>query len=349
MAKGRPAEVKALRKFLESNGESEDVAFREHFYQIIRRLKTSIALEAFGVKLSADLELEASEGTRADRTLEIIEDRVRAAIQALKCESTHEPLVIVIDQLENIWSNDQASDSVIVGLLIAMKRLTSGQAAGGFPHVRCVVFLRTDIYDLLQFDEGDKLRGDEWRIDWNSARLLELVAVRAQASVGSNLTDKQLWAELFPPSVNGVRSSDYIVERTLMRPRDIIQLCNLCRDTAEKNGHDSIEDGDVSEASVQYSNWKLQDLAAEWRVNYPFLSDLFVLFQNGSYLISRRILAEKLRTMSEALQRRYPRYAGVFNVDSVLDILFAIGFLGVVRGGSSSSHTRKTLEFSRKK
>ena len=86
----------------------------------------------------------------------------------------------------------------------------------------------------------------------------------------------------------------FLISRTLMRPRDIIQLCNACRDTARNSRHERIDEGDIKKALALYSNWKLNDLQNEWSVNYPFLSDVFVLLANSSYLFNRTTFESSL-------------------------------------------------------
>jgi hypothetical protein len=151
---------------------------------------------------------------------------------------------------------------MVTGLLLASKDI-----AAKFAGVRCVVLLRTDIYDMLLFQDRDKFRGDEFRIDWNESDLLDLALIRARVSMGVSLEADELWGMIFPASIEGTPIQKYLVGRTLMRPREMIQLCNSCRDTAEKNGNSRIEESDVIEAVAQYSNWKLQDLMSEYRVN----------------------------------------------------------------------------------
>jgi hypothetical protein len=197
--------------------------------------------------------------------------------------------------------------------------------------VRCVVFLRTDIYDILQFPDKDKLHGDEMRIDWKPEGLFNVALLRASASLGREVTDSELFGRLFPSAVQGVMTNDYLANRTLLRPRDMIQFCNLCRDTAEKNGHTTVTASDVVEAEVQYSLWKLQDLANEYLVNYPFLGELFVLFQNSGYLVSRKMIEDRVASLQHALLRRYPDHFDVIRTPRIIDILFGIGFLGVRR------------------
>jgi len=148
-------------------------------------------------------------------------------------------------------------------------------------------------YDVLRFTERDKFRGDEMRIDWTTSSLLDVALIRAQASVGRSLASEELWDVLFPSSFAHTATPHYLVSRTLGRPRDLIQFANLCRDTAEKNGRPAVTGKDITEAEVQFSQWKLQDLAREYEINYPFLADLFILFQNSSYIMRLIQLAAK--------------------------------------------------------
>jgi len=182
------------------------------------------------------VELNApSEGLRTSNQLEVIERQILAALTDLSCPSDHTKLLLLVDQLEQVWSNDPQSDAMVTGLLLASKQVTSK-----FPRVGCVVFLRTDIYDILRFAERDKFRGDEMRIDWTPSSLLDVVLIRAQASIGRPITSEELWSGLFPAHFANSATPHYLVSRTLGRPRDLIQFANLCRDTAEKNGHSSI-------------------------------------------------------------------------------------------------------------
>jgi hypothetical protein len=322
----QPASVQALRKFLLANGEADDHRWHEKFWKVIQRLRASLSLEAFGAKVALDAGSMPSEGIRASGQVEIVEKHVLLALTDLKCPGTHRRPVLLIDQVEKVWSNDRDSEVMVAGLLQAAKHVQAKLRG-----VRCVVFLRTDIYDILQFPDKDKLHGDEMRIDWKPEGLFNVALLRASASLGREVTDSELFGRLFPSAVQGVMTNDYLANRTLLRPRDMIQFCNLCRDTAEKNGHTTVTASDVVEAEVQYSLWKLQDLANEYLVNYPFLGELFVLFQNSGYLVSRKMIEDRVASLQHALLRRYPDHFDVIRTPRIIDILFGIGFLGVRR------------------
>ncbi|WP_328768630.1 P-loop ATPase, Sll1717 family [Streptomyces sp. NBC_00286] len=332
-SESQPSSVAAVRKFLLENGEADDLNFHEKFWKVIKKLSSSLSLEAFGVKVGVNDQPTPGgappEGVRASGQLDVLEENIKIALDELQCPDGHPPIVLLIDQIEKVWSNDEDSDALVVGLLQAAKHVSRA-----FPQVRCAVFLRTDIYDFLQFGDRDKFRGDEMRIDWTPARLLELVRARATASLSREVTHDDLWRAVFSERVGKAKSDKYVIARTLMRPRDLIQFCNLCRDTAEKNGNRIIESSDIIEATTQYSNWKIADLVNEYLVNYPFLGDLFVLFQNTGYLFSRRTLASRFEAMQASFVGRYPQFSSALTVDGILDVLYAVGFIGVRRRGA---------------
>jgi DNA-binding CsgD family transcriptional regulator len=322
----QPAAVEALRKFLLANGEAADHRWHEKFWKVIQRLRASLSLEAFGAKVAFDAGPTPSEGVRASGQLEVVEKQILRALAELKCPASHRRPLLLVDQMEKVWSNDSDSEAMVAGLLQAAKNVHAR-----LPGVRCVVFLRADIYDILQFPDKDKLHGDEMRIDWTPEGLSNLALVRARASLGRDVANIELFGQLFPEKINGTPTDEYIINLTLLRPRDMIQFCNLCRDTAEKNGHAAVIASDVVEAEVQYSLWKLQDLANEYLVNYPFLGELFVLFQNSGYLVSRKEVEDRVASLQHTLLRRYPDYFDAIRAPRVIDILFGIGFLGVRR------------------
>jgi hypothetical protein len=323
-----PDSVKRLRKFLIDNGESSDLRVHEKFWKLVARLKASFTLEAFGIKVGA--EVGPSQGIRAHSQLDLLEEKIAACQRDLACDRSHRRLLLLVDQIEKIWINDRESDTMVTGLLLAAKH-----TAAAFGATQCITLLREDIYDLVQFADRDKFRGDETAIRWTKDTLLELIVRRVRVSVGADLGETDVWGKLFPRQVDDVDVRWYLVSRTLMRPRELIQLCNLCRDTAIKNGNSTISATDILEAEVQYSSWKLQDLIAEYRVNYPFLADLFVIFQSSAYLITRLALQQRITRVAEALASRYPQFSSVFNLDDALHLLYGIGFLGVLRDGVS--------------
>ncbi|MCX4811796.1 hypothetical protein OG601_14375 [Streptomyces sp. NBC_01239] len=337
----RPDSVKALARFLKQNGEAADGRFGDRLAQAVRGLQTSLSLEAFGFKAGLDLaQAPLSEGAQATRQLDVVEQGVAQAFTDLGCgtrdgsgepdaSGSHGPLLLMVDQLELVWSAETDSNSMVIGLLLAAKHAASLYGSA----VRVLLFLRADIYDSLHFGEGDKFRGDELRITWTEQALRDLALARARASAGAELTSETLWGELFPAAVEGEETATYLFRRCLPRPRDAIQFLNLCQETASLiHGRDRITEADVVQAGRQFSDWKLKDLALEYLVAHPFLKHLFPLFQNTGYVVTRAVLATRFEAAADSLHRLFPAYADALTVPGVVDVLYAVGFLGVRRG-----------------
>jgi len=319
--------VAAIKKFLVDNGEAEDIAFIDRFWKVIERLKAAISVEAFSVKVSVDGELKPpSEGAKAHSSLDLVETHLNSAAQLLNLGNTENQFHLLVDQVEKVWSNDRESDAMVVGLLLAAKEVQKS-----FDFVSCTVFLRTDIYEQLQFQDRDKLRGDEFHIDWDEDTLQDLILARVEASVGVAPKPGEFWQKMFPETVDGQPCRKFLISRTLMRPRDIIQLCNACRDTAKNSRHDKIEEPDIRKAMSIYSSWKLNDLQNEWSVNYPFLPDVFILFSNSSYMVTRQAVEKSLSQVRTDLVTRYPNIVQALSSEAFLSILYSIGLIGVVR------------------
>lgn len=238
--------MKTLGRFLKQNGESADGAgLGDRLAQGARGLQTSLSLEAFGVKASVDLGQSPSEGAQATRQLDVVEQGVAQAFADLRCDTAHAPLLLMVDQLEQVWSAEPDSNSMVIGLLLAAKHAASLYGRS----IRLLLFLRADIYDSLSFGEGDKFRGDELRIVWTEQALRDLALARARASAGAGLTAEQLWRDFFPETVGGEETATFLFGRCLPRPRDAIQFLNLCQETAWLiHGRERITEADVLQA-----------------------------------------------------------------------------------------------------
>ncbi|WP_320780441.1 P-loop ATPase, Sll1717 family [Streptomyces sp. CRN 30] len=324
-----PPPVRALRAFLRANGESDDARLYDRVHRGASRLQSAtLSLKAFGMVEAAVGVGGGSEGAGASRQLDVLEDWVAAAFTALGCTERHPPLLFLVDQLEQVWTVDADSHALVAGLLLAAKHVTGRY---GTP-VRTALFLRADIYDTLDFGDGDKFHSDEIRISWTRDGLKDIALTRARASLGTELTEQQLWEQLFPPQVLGEPTPEYLFRRALPRPRDAIQFLNACRSVAHERGGPVITEDDVLAATERFSRWKLQDLATEYLVNRPFLRSLFAMFENTGYVVTRRDLESRFEIRKRTLHRDFPDYTQSLTPQGVIDVLYGTGFLGVRRG-----------------
>ncbi|MFI5707163.1 P-loop ATPase, Sll1717 family [Kribbella sp. NPDC051620] len=325
----KPKSIRVLRRFLKANGElpNQDAAGKLA-HAVSGLQKTSLSLEAFGIKTGLELGRVPSEGAQASRQLEVVERGVADAFAELDQAGRTASVLLLADQLEQVWSSEPDAHSMIIGLLLAAKHVTAYYGGA----MRCLVFLRSDIYDSLSFPDGDKFRGDELRLGWSDDALMELALARARTSAGAGLTSEQLWTELFPARVGEQATTEFVLSRALPRPRDLIQYLNLARDIAVHGGQSRMREQDVLLATRQFSEWKLKDLTQEYLVAYPYLERLFPLFQNMGYVVMRDVLATRLDRTAGTLHAQFPAYQHSFTLPGIVDTLYSVGFLGVRRG-----------------
>jgi hypothetical protein len=316
-----------IRQFLLDCGEAEDVSGIERFWKIIEKIKLSLKINPTK-EVEFKGEIQLSSGVRASERINDTEEKLvhLARLVLGKTKASQPKFYLLIDQVERIWSNDPGSDSLVIGLLRAAK-----YAQAKYEFATVLAFLRIDIYEKLTFPERDKLRSDELHIRWGSDDLISLIEKRAVASTGEKNAAKMLWGSIFPRRVGEQDVKKFLANRTLNRPRDIIQLANACRDIAKAKGRDAITSWDITTAAAQYSRWKLVDIQNEWTVNYPFLTDGLLLMSNSSYMFTRAQFDAKYKLVANDFRTRYPAAAALLSSDYLLSVSFLIGVLGVIR------------------
>src|SRR6266508_4501487 len=77
----------------------------------------------------------------------------------------------------------------------------------------------------------------------------------------------------------GGNPMDYILERTLLRPRDVIAFLNECLIGAA--GKSRLNWKDIAAAEGRYSQNRLLGLRDEWKTNYPGIDLAFNLFRGA--------------------------------------------------------------------
>ncbi|WP_420803663.1 P-loop ATPase, Sll1717 family [Saccharothrix deserti] len=233
----RPSSMGTLERFLRDNGELAEENLYHRVARAGRGLMSSFSLEAFGVKVAVDAN-NAPQGVRASRQLEIVESGVRKAFADLGCTEEHGSLLVMVDQLEQVWSGESESEALVIGLLLAGKHtaLTYGKS------LRCVLFLRSDIYDALDFSDADKFHSDEIRINWTARQLHQLAMIRAGVALGRRLDPHELWGEVFPATVitwwSSVRGSGQVcAERATAAEEDVGIVRTTARECVPTESH----------------------------------------------------------------------------------------------------------------
>jgi hypothetical protein len=320
--------LKEIREFLLKNKEIDKSFLRKviSFFDIFSK---------FSAKLPGGI--EAGVETRqveVSHDISNMLDKIEESLVHLSTNLTAFNLTILVDEVDDVWDSSQESKPLIIGLLNAIRKTNSSFGMS----VVIVAFLRSDIWDGLSFADKDKFRSDDERISWSDEDLKLLIATRGRIS--ANLFDipmddvDSIWKSLFDEKVDGQDSFQYIVDRTLQRPREVIQFCNLALSIAQDSNKALISQRDIKSAEARYSTWKLDDLVNEFKVQYPFLGELLlIVFQGFNKSFSKERVNTRYDESRKLVLNKFPELLSL-DIDLFLQLLFAIGFLGVKIGGS---------------
>jgi hypothetical protein len=236
---------------------------------------------------------------------------------------TKESVWLLVDNLDKGWPVRGASsiDILIVRSLLEAARKLQHQLEADSVSFECLVFLRSDIYEHLREDTPDKGKDTAIRLDWEDPEVFaEIVRRRLESSGELQGTFRDIWPQICAPLVDGQDSFTYMLDRTLMRPRDLLQFLRAAIDVAINRGHARIEEEDLTQAERSYSEDLLLTTSFEIGDTYPQYSDLLYAFEGAPAEMSVEETRDRLIMLASI---------SVDEVDKVLEMLIWFGFLGV--------------------
>jgi len=251
--------------------------------------------------------------------------------------------VALIDDLDLGWDNSDLANNLLLGLLSATTFLQSLEVK-----IHPFVFLREDVYTILlsTTQHSDKYRDIE-RIRWTKDHLVELLEARINYNRvidgESALKDDALYS-VFPQTIGAANVDNWLVEKTLNRPRELIQLSRYYTEGLDQ---EEPSDKKLKQAEPEYSSWKLDDLCAEYSNQYPNLSSITThwktKFFRRKYHLKRDELDEMVLEILAEVSIDVPWFNKIVkdtDIEALLKVLFEIGFIGdFVLGGAGGSAT----------
>lgn len=234
----------------------------------------------------------ASRAEQADRFQRIVNEtqlaRLNKMLSVLDEDILDRPqysTYVVIDDLDREWVDERLANDLIRCLfttVLALKRVR---------HLKVLVALRTNIFHELDFGvrggQEEKFRSLVLQMRWSRDDLEELMDERVRYI--SNRSDGSLTSvKDILPSSNKTRgyAFDYILDRTLMRPRDTISYLNECLSVHSGKGYLSWTE--IISAERAYSEKRLLALRDEWKPTFPDIQKVFGLFRKASLPISKK-------------------------------------------------------------
>jgi hypothetical protein len=239
-------------------------------------------------------------------------------------------LWILFDNLDKGWSAHGLTDDdlLIIRCLLDASRKIEQALQKEDINCHTIVFLRNDIYSLLV--EATPDRGKETRasLDWSEPELLRDMLKRRLVYNGLDrkASFEELWRMIAISLVDGEESSEYLIERSMMRPRFLLNLLSHCRGYAINLGHDKIQADDIRRGLDAFSTDLIYDIDLEIRDVLPFAEDVLYTFFGQSALLSEQDVNVLLSQRFNIAQRQ-----------KLVNILLWYGVIGVIRQDSSEA------------
>ena len=185
---------------------------------------------------------------------------------------------IVIDRLDENWVEEGLRYLLIRALIETVRDFRKVRNA------KIIISLRYDLIDRVirktrdvGFQE-EKYEALYYEINWTREQLIELLDRRIDRLVRQRYTTQRVTHSDLLPLINRAPAIDYMLTRTLMRPRDIIMFFNAC--IRQASNDPKITPQTLKEAEGEYSRQRLRSLADEWSADFPNLLECVDLLKN---------------------------------------------------------------------
>lgn len=289
----------------------------EHLRQLTQKftdeVKNTLGIKYSGIDISTTGAKNLTEETKSE--IRSLATQVVSGIQIKRLnevldllsdysfEDRQKKYYILIDQLDEDWAETDTRCKFIRALIEETKSMRR------VPQVKIITALRRDLLELVfnkTRDSGfqeEKYEAYIYPVIWTESELKKLLDIRVTEVYKRQYTSEKVsFKDVFPEreKMNTGSAIDYIITRTLLRPRDAIQFANECFiNSADKP---RISWRSIFAAEANYSTKRLKSLKEEWSEFYPALSVTIEILRGLSTPFTRSNISEdKISDISSEL------------------------------------------------
>lgn len=358
-------------KYIEEWGDKfwvdTETRIKEFTDKLEASLKSSIDSNVPGVKLSGQSGVVLSEEQKSEvihygkKVVSSVQIEKLSKIVNLLAEDIftdpQNKTYILIDRLDENWVEDNLRYKLIRALIETIKKFRN------IAPVKIVVTLRTDLLDRVldkTRDSGfqrEKYNSLFLQLGWSKEQLMDVLDSRVNHLLKYKYTNGTVtFSDVFPDKIDKVTSAEYILDRTLLRPRDAIMFVNSC--LRESQGKHEITTSIIKLAEKSYSADRIESLKYEWFVEHPQLDIYIDLLhhRNSNFKVGAitdeqlELLILELAEVSSTnadiavksahayIKSEYPA-SNAYMVQlrqNILYILYKVGVVGIKVNGTSS-------------
>jgi len=193
-------------------------------------------------------------------------------------------IYVTLDQLDENWLESEIDEysKILINLINVCKSLNSKRE---MQHIRIILFLRTDIFETLKFNDKNKIfQSSSIEIHWDNESLDQMFYERI---IKNKPDDLVLDSSLRSNSIfevqyvrHGATPFKHILRRSFYRPRDIIVYFNKIRNVHIESKKGLFTSSDLYSAENDFSISIYNELMDEWSNQKPEIESYLNVLQN---------------------------------------------------------------------
>lgn len=256
-------------------------------------------------------------------------------------------IIVYIDNLDDNWINNETKYRLIDALLNAIRLFVE------VPNLKILIAMRADLLAKtceITKRQNEKDESFTLRLNWTVKMLKDLLDKRIQYLFRYKYKKNTTigFDDIFNFKVKGEDAGDYIISRTMMRPRDAISFVNLCIQAADNENN--ITEQNVLDAEKIFKRERYDALKHEWNNIYDNIEAYFrvIAYLGNSFNYRDLLSTDKFSDietvafdsyyMAEKLSKisSYDLLTKEKTIKTLLNILFTVGFIGIYEKSSGS-------------
>lgn len=278
-------------KYLEQYGEKFWLETEYRIEELTSKLEESLQASVKPKLPQADFSVEAASKLTQEERKEIAQ-RAQSVIDKVQVKALadimemldsvltdpQKPYYIVLDRLDEDWVEERSRYQLLRALIETVRDFRRVH------NVKIIVALRYDllerIYDNTRVAgfQQEKYESLYLPLTWSRHQLVEVLDARIDHLIRETYTKRNVTHEdVLPVRTSTHPTTEYMLDRTMLRPRDFIQFFNYCiRQAIDKP---QITSQMILSAEGEYSRARLDALCDEWFADYPSLREFTALLK----------------------------------------------------------------------
>lgn len=261
--------------------------------ELEKRLRVKLGTGPWSKILAPEATITADIGTKREESeqVKIVREEIdKIQIQELNTVKQYlntdiftnpkKPIFVLIDDLDRFWTEEPLVYDLIRALMLEIYDWADVK------NVKIVYVLRDNILEKIESEfstrsyQREKIDDQRIRLKWTNIELTNLIERRLKVIAEREKYKYVSLNDILPSKAGGqVSGKEYIFNRSLDRPRDIMDFINKA--AAESVLQTSISWKNLYAAEETYSQGRLKSLVDEWNENCPGINLIANLLRGG--------------------------------------------------------------------